>query len=106
MIGWSTLPISYLLAGPLADKVFEPALVAGGPLASSVGQLVGVGTGRGIGFLYMLLGLFYIAVTVGGFLYPHLRRLELELPDHTPDRSTLAEAVVPPLPPSAVSQPD
>lgn len=31
MIAWSTLPLAYLLAGPLADRVFEPLLAQGGP---------------------------------------------------------------------------
>jgi MFS transporter, DHA3 family, macrolide efflux protein len=91
MIGWSTLPISYLLAGPLADKVFEPALAVGGPLAGTVGQFLGTGPGRGIGFLFMLLGLFNFAITIGGFLYPRLRNLETELPDQVPDKAPPAD---------------
>jgi MFS transporter, DHA3 family, macrolide efflux protein len=86
MIGWSTLPISFLLAGPLADNIFEPALAVGGPLASTVGQFLGVGPGRGIGFLFVLLGLFNFAITICGFLYPRLRNLESELPDQVPDK--------------------
>ena len=41
MIAWSSLPLSYLIAGPLADHVFEPLLAAGGPLAESVGKVTG-----------------------------------------------------------------
>ncbi|MEK7328700.1 MAG: MFS transporter, partial [Chloroflexota bacterium] len=39
--------LAYLITGPLADRVFEPLLEAGGPLAGSVGQIIGVGPGRG-----------------------------------------------------------
>jgi MFS family permease len=83
MIAWSSLPIAYFVAGPLADYVFEPLLVKGGPLSDSIGQIIGVGPGRGIGLLYIMLGLFTILTVVGGYLYPRLRLVELELPDAT-----------------------
>lgn len=81
MSAWSGLALAYLIAGPLADYVFEPLLAVNGPLAASVGRLIGVGPGRGIGLLFMVLGLLTIATTVCGALYPRLRRLEDELPD-------------------------
>jgi len=81
MIAWSTLPIAYLLAGPLADKVFNPLLVAGGPLAASVGRIVGVGPGRGIGLLFVFLGSFVVLISAVAVMSPHLRLLEQELPD-------------------------
>jgi len=84
MIAWSSLPLAYLLAGPLADRVFEPLLAVEGPLAGSIGRLIGVGPGRGIAFLYMVFGGFILGVTVWAVLYPRLRRLELEIPDALP----------------------
>jgi MFS family permease len=54
---WSSMPVAYMLGGPLADRVFEPLLLANGPLASSVGVLLGVGPGRGIALLLIVLGL-------------------------------------------------
>lgn len=77
----STLPLAAALAGPLADQVFEPALLPGGALAGSVGQLIGTGPGRGIGFLFVLLGVLVIVFVCLAFLNPRLRRLESELPD-------------------------
>jgi MFS transporter, DHA3 family, macrolide efflux protein len=35
-IAWSFTPAAFLLAGPLADRVFKPLLAAGGALAPSV----------------------------------------------------------------------
>lgn len=81
MIAWSTPPLSYLLAGPLVDKVFSPLMAAEGPLASSVGRVIGAGPGRGIGLLLCVLGLFIIAAAALGASYPRLRRVEDELPD-------------------------
>ena len=82
MIGWSTAPVAYLLAGPLADRVFEPLLVEGGVLANTfIGQAIGVGPGRGIALLYILVGLLPMAAGTLGYLYPRLRLLEDELPN-------------------------
>ncbi len=93
MIAWSALPFAYLSSGPLVDHVFEPLLVPGGPLAGSLGQLIGVGPGRGIGLLFIVLGILSVLATVGGYLYPRLRLVEDELPDAVGD-DALAEADV------------
>jgi MFS transporter, DHA3 family, macrolide efflux protein len=90
MIAWSTLPLAYLIAGPLADRVFEPAMAVNGPLAGSIGALIGTGPGRGIGLLFIALGAFILLTTWVGILYPRLRRVELELPDAIPDTPPLA----------------
>jgi hypothetical protein len=82
MIAWSTVPIAYLLAGPLADKVFKPLLVEGGPLADTiVGQVIGVGPSRGIGLMFVILGLLNMLVPLIGYLNPRVRNVEDELPD-------------------------
>lgn len=74
-------PLALIITGPLADRVFEPLLSAQGALANSVGQVIGVGKGRGIGLLMILMGTVVALVVIAGFLYPHLRRIETELPD-------------------------
>jgi hypothetical protein len=81
MIATSSLPLAYLVTGPLADYVFEPLLAPGGPLADSVGRLIGVGQGRGIALLFMVLGIITLASVLAGYLYPRLRQVEDELPD-------------------------
>jgi hypothetical protein len=83
--------VSYLLAGPIADRVFEPLMRPGGPLADGVGALIGVGPGRGMALLVLLLGLVVVVVSVAGYLVPGLRRL--------PDRP-------PPEPRPAAAEPD
>lgn len=50
------MPLAVPVAGPLADYVFEPLLRSGGPLAGSIGLVIGTGPGRGIGLLLILLG--------------------------------------------------
>jgi DHA3 family macrolide efflux protein-like MFS transporter len=70
--------LAFAAAGPLADRLFEPLMGAGGPLAGSVGTALGVGPGRGIGLIFMLAGLLTALTAVGGALSPRLRALEGE----------------------------
>ncbi|MEA2176398.1 MAG: transporter, family, macrolide efflux protein [Blastocatellia bacterium] len=81
MIAWSAMPLAYLCAGPLADRLFEPLLAPGGKLNGSIGRLIGVGPGRGIGLLFITMGFITAMMTIAGFLYPRLRLVEDELPD-------------------------
>lgn len=76
MIAFSAMPIAYLVAGPLADRVFEPLLAANGPLTSNVGQLIEAGPGRGIALLFLVMGTLSALASVGGYLYPPLRFVE------------------------------
>jgi DHA3 family macrolide efflux protein-like MFS transporter len=82
MIAAGSLPLASLLAGPLADKVFGPLLLPGGKLAGTfVGRLLGVAPGRGVGLLFICLGVLSL-IAVGLFaLNPRLRNLESEIPD-------------------------
>jgi MFS transporter, DHA3 family, macrolide efflux protein len=77
--------LAYLVTGPLVDKVFEPLLKVGGPLAGSVGQIIGVGTGRGAGMLFISAGLIIVLVSAVGYLSPRLRRVEEESPVVKPE---------------------
>jgi DHA3 family macrolide efflux protein-like MFS transporter len=80
-IAWSTLPLTFLAAGPLADRLCEPLMAVGGPLAGSVGRVLGAGKGRGIALLIVVVGAFVLAVVAVAARQPRLRRLESELPD-------------------------
>jgi DHA3 family macrolide efflux protein-like MFS transporter len=81
MVTRSTTPLAYLLAGPLADKIFEPMLAVDGNLADSLGPLLGVGLGRGIGMMFVLMGFIKIGVAAWGFINPQIREIEDNLPD-------------------------
>ncbi|MDH3470490.1 MAG: MFS transporter [Acidimicrobiia bacterium] len=81
MISSAVAPAAILLAGPLADKVFEPRFEEGGGLADSVGSVIGTGPGRGIGFLLVLSGIGAIGLAVVGWLVPRIRNIETDLPD-------------------------
>jgi DHA3 family macrolide efflux protein-like MFS transporter len=75
-----SLPIAYLLAGPLADYLLVPLLLPEGPLAGTVGRILGVGPGRGIGLQFILMGLFLLLLVAGAWLHPRLRRVEADTP--------------------------
>lgn len=81
LVSQFTAPIAFLAAGPLADGVFRPLLEPGGALADSVGRWIGVGPGRGIGLLFLVMGALLVVASVAGLLHPRLRRLD----DHVPD---------------------
>ena len=84
MVTRAASPLAYLLAGPLADKVFEPFMAGDGALATGFGQMPGTGAGRGIGLLFVLMGVAKIAVSLAGTLNPRIRHVEDELPDAAP----------------------
>jgi len=73
--------LTYVVAGPLTDRIFEPMMAVNGPLAGSIGQIIGTGAGRGIGLLFVCMGLLLVLITAISCLSPHLRRVEDELPD-------------------------
>lgn len=90
-ISWGALPLAYAVAGPLADKIFEPLLAVKGPLADSIGRVIGVGPGHGIALLFVVLGTLTVLATIGAYLYPHLRLVEQELPDAIAPSTTTAQ---------------
>jgi MFS transporter, DHA3 family, macrolide efflux protein len=80
MIAISLSPIAYITAGPLVEKIFNPAVQNGG-IAQGITKLIGTGDGRGIGLLFILLGVGWIVTSLGTYLNPRVRGLESELPD-------------------------
>ncbi len=81
MIDFSPILLAYLIAGPLADYMFEPLMAPNGYLAGSIGQIIGVGPGRGIGLLFIIMGTLALLATVIAYQYPRLRQVEEDLPD-------------------------
>lgn len=75
-------PLAIAMAGPLADHVFEPALMAGGRLVPTFGWLVGTGPGAGMSLMYVLASMASILTAVTFFFVPQVRQVETLLPDH------------------------
>jgi MFS family permease len=77
-------PLAYLLSGPLAEDIFEPLMASGGALTAELSPLLGTGAGRGIGLMFVLMGLVKILVSAAAYLNPQVRRVESILPDAIP----------------------
>lgn len=75
MVG-GAIPLAHIIAGPLADHVFEPLMAPRGPLAQTMGRILGVGSGRGVALLFVVLGCLLALTAIAGFLYPPLLRVE------------------------------
>ncbi len=64
---------AYVSAGNMADYIFEPLMAENGALADTIGQVIGVGPGRGIGLLVILSGIFMLGI---GLYLPHVSSLQ------------------------------
>jgi MFS family permease len=83
-IAWSSQIIAPLLAAPLADYVFRPAMAEGGALAPILGPIFGVGASRGVGLLISILGLLTLVISIVAFVTPAIRNVDRDIPDHAP----------------------
>ncbi|MYC06646.1 MAG: MFS transporter [Chloroflexi bacterium] len=83
-LGSGASSIGVLVAGPLAQHVFEPMMAEGGALAGSFGPIIGVGDGRGMALIYIIEGLMLITLVAVSALTRRIRLMEDLLPDQTP----------------------
>lgn len=70
--------IGYLIAGPLADYVFEPAMMPGNNLAAVFSGIFGTGKGSGIALLYVISSLGLLLVGLSGYAFRVLREVDVE----------------------------
>lgn len=79
MLSTSLMPLAFLSAGPLVDRVVGPALLPGGILSGTwVAQVLGQGEGRGAGLLFVLSGTILFLVTLAVLASPGIRKLETD----------------------------
>ncbi len=76
MVGAAPQPLGYLFGGLLADRLFEPAMAAGGALAGPFGWLVGTGHGAGMGLMFACTSLLGCLTGVLGLLSPAIQALD------------------------------
>jgi DHA3 family macrolide efflux protein-like MFS transporter len=77
-----TIPIAMLLAGPLADHVFEPAMMPGGSMVGTFGRLFGVGPGAGMALMISIAGVVGMVLPLLGYAIRDVREVETILPDY------------------------
>ncbi|WP_440064953.1 amino acid adenylation domain-containing protein [Streptosporangium sp. OZ121] len=85
MVSWSTLPIGMAVVAPLGERLLNPLLVPGGALAPTVGAVIGVGPGRGVALMYIVLGLGIAAHVLISMRTRVLSRFDDEMPDAPAD---------------------
>lgn len=79
---------AYLIAGPLADNVFGPALAASDGSVGLFRGIFGTNAGAGIALLYVICAACMLLVGCAGFYIPQLRDVERILPDHDAEAVT------------------
>lgn len=79
------IPLGNLIAGPLAEKIFEPAMQSGGALSPLLGSILGTGPGAGMSLLFIVTGILMLWLTPIGFMIPAIRDAESLLPDYKPE---------------------
>ena len=82
LMSQATMPLAMLLAGPLADQIFEPAMMSGGSLAEAFGWLVGTAPGAGMALLIALCGGAVLLLPLLGYAIPAVRDIEELVPDY------------------------
>jgi MFS family permease len=82
LIAWFASPLARLVAGPLADRVMEPAMSGDGGLVALFGGLVGTGPGAGMSLLFVFSAVAGLSVVLVAYLSPVVRNVEDLLPDH------------------------
>jgi len=96
------MPFGFLITGPLADRLFEPAMqpgllslptadwvlggwslpLADGALVDVFGGLVGTGPGAGMGLMFVGTALLGLGASIIAYIIPVIRHVEDDLPDH------------------------
>ncbi len=69
---WSLISLSsqlgmlmaFAISGFLAEKIFNPLLIKNGPLANSIGKMIGTGASRGSGLMIIISGLLLLILTI------------------------------------------
>jgi MFS family permease len=82
LISQITIPIAMLLVGPLADNLFEPAMMPGGSLVGTFGWLLGVGPGAGMALMISIAGVVGMLLPLLGYAIRVVREVESIMPDY------------------------
>ena len=72
--------VAYSISGLLADNVFNPLLVEGGALASTIGRVIGTGQGRGIGLLFIVSGMMVVLLAIITYKNKSIKLYENPIP--------------------------
>ena len=83
LVAQITAPISMLIAGPLADDLFEPALSSSDHwLGRLLSPIFGDGAGAGMSVIILLSGILVAGVGIGAYQVKQVLNVERLIPDH------------------------
>ena len=82
LIAQAFQPLAMFIAGPLADRLAEPAMMPGGALALPLGWLVGTGPGAGMALIFVAAGIIGASTSLAGYVFDAIRNVEEIIPDH------------------------
>jgi hypothetical protein len=71
-----------ILAGPLADRFFEPGMMPQGGLVSLFGWMIEIGPGAGMSLMLVFAGILGVLTSLAGYAFRVVRNAEDILPDH------------------------
>jgi hypothetical protein len=80
--GQLSIPLGALIAGPLSDRLFEPAMSANGSLALIFGGWIGTGPGAGKSLLILIATSIVMIVPAISYAVPSFRNVEDIIPDN------------------------
>jgi DHA3 family macrolide efflux protein-like MFS transporter len=82
LIAQISAPLGMLIAGPLADQIFEPAMQSDTWLSTVFGPIFGAGPGAGMALLIVIVGVMGITAGLVGYAVRVIREVDTLLPDH------------------------
>ncbi len=88
LIAQIAIPLGATIAGPLADRFFEPAMRTSGNLAKIFGGIFGNEIGAGMALMITLFSSCGLLLALGGYAVPLLRDVEEIIPDYQPETQT------------------
>ncbi|MFB9443510.1 amino acid adenylation domain-containing protein [Dactylosporangium vinaceum] len=85
LLAWSTIPLAWGVVVPFGSRLFEPLLRPDGPLAGTVGAVIGVGPGRGTALMYVVCAAAMGLIVLAAFRIRAIARFDDRVPDALPD---------------------
>jgi hypothetical protein len=82
MIGGITAPLALLIAGPLADRIFEPGMRSDTGVWNALSPVFGTSPGAGMSAMIVLFAFIGVCAGLIALANPSVRNVETILPDH------------------------
>jgi len=79
--GQITIPMGFLIAGPLVDRVLEPAMATQTGLSRVFGRIVGTGPGAGMAVLFAVTAVLGVLTCLAASMCRPIREIDRLLPD-------------------------